>query len=75
MSQSIEWAHADNRFYLVQSDEDAGDGNTPGEDAEDEGNIALVVEGCALHGQPAELLELLADGIAKVSAHLAGQQN
>jgi hypothetical protein len=75
MSNSIEWAHADNRFYLVEGDEDAGDGNTPnGELDGGPENIAQEVEGCALYGQPAELLELLSDGIAKVSAHLAGQQ-
>jgi hypothetical protein len=75
MSQSIEWAHADARFSLVEGDDDAGDGNTPnGELDGGPENIARVVEGCALYGQPAELLELLADGVSKVSAHLAGQQ-
>jgi hypothetical protein len=75
MSQSIEWAHADARFSLVEGDDDAGDGNTPnGELDGGPENIALVVEGCALYGQPADLLELLSDGIAKVSAHLAGRQ-
>ena len=74
MSQSIEWAGAQNaHFYLVQGDEDAGDGNTPNEDGANDGHIALVLDGCALYGQPAELLELLSDGISKVSAHLAGQ--
>lgn len=76
MSTTIEWAHAgDATFCLVLGDEDAGDGNTPeGEiDGSDEsGNIALVLEGCALYGQPAELLQLLADGLTLLSAHLAG---
>lgn len=74
MSQSIEWAHAkDNALRLIQGDEDAGDGNTPCEDEEDNGTIGLVIDGCALYGQPADLLELLSDGIAQVSAHLAGR--
>lgn len=77
MSTTIEWAHvASTNAILVLGDEDAGDGNTPnGEiDGSDESqNIALVAEGCALYGTPAELLEFLSDSISKVSAHLAGQ--
>ena len=78
MAQTIEWAHvASTGLFLVEGDEDAGDGNTPnGEiDGSDESqNIALVAEGCALYGTPAELLEFLSEAISKVSAHLAGQQ-
>lgn len=74
MSQSIEWAHAgDNAFRLVEGDEDAGNGQTPNEDEDTTGNVALVIDGCALYGQPFHLLELLADGLAQVSAHLAGR--
>lgn len=77
MSQNIEWAHAkDNAFRLIQGDEDAGDGNTPeGEiDGSDEsGQIGLVIDGCAVYGQPADLLELLSDAVSQISAHLAGQ--
>lgn len=71
MSQSIEWAHAANPVRLVLGDEDAGDGNTP-DDELAEGNIALVVEGCALYGKPAELLVLLSEAVSTVSGHLAG---
>jgi hypothetical protein len=75
MSNNIEWAHAeDNAFRLVEGDEDAGNGQTPNSDEELTGNVALVIDGCALYGQPAHLLELLADGVSKLSAHLAGQQ-
>ena len=74
MSQSIEWAHADAGMQLITGDEEAADGNTPNEGEVSDGNIALVVDGCALYGQPAELLELLAEGIGRISAHLAGQQ-
>lgn len=72
MSQSIEWAGAHEHFTLIDGDEEAPDGNTPNE-GNDWGYIALVTGGVALIGNPAELLELLSDGIAKVSAHLAGQ--
>jgi hypothetical protein len=71
MSQSIEWAHAVNPVRLVQGDEDAGDGNTP-DDELAEGNLALIVEGCAIYGKPAELLEFLSGAISTVSGHLAG---
>lgn len=73
MSQTIEWAHADAGLTLLTGDEAAPDGNTPNDGEVSDGNIALVIDGCALYGQPAELLELLADGVAKVSAHLAGR--
>lgn len=74
MSQSIEWAHAgDNAMTLLLGDEAAADGNVPCEAEDDDGTIALVVDGCALYGQPAELLELLSDGISQISAHLAGR--
>jgi hypothetical protein len=75
MSLSIEWASADAGVQLILGNEAAEDGNTPnGELDGGPENVALVVEGCALYGTPAELLELLSDGISKVSAHLAGQQ-
>ena len=74
MSQTIEWAGAaDAAFALILGDEDAGDGNTPNEGTEDAGYIALVLDGCAIYGTPGELLELLSDAVAQVSAHLAGQ--
>ena len=75
MSQSIEWAHAHAGLQLITGQQDAGDGNTPDSGEVEEGNIALVIDGCALYGQPADLLELLSDGISQISAHLAGQQN
>lgn len=75
MSQTIEWAQADARPLLVLGDEDAGDGNTPnGDTAGGPENIAVVVEGCALYGTPAELLQLLSESVQLVSAHLAGRQ-
>ena len=73
MSQSIEWAYADNNIDLVLGDEEAPDGQTPDENELESGNIALVIEGCALYGKPAELLDMLSRGVSLVSAHLAGQ--
>lgn len=74
MSQSIEWAHADAGVQLITGQEEAPDGNTPDAGEVEEGNVALLVDGCALYGQPAEVLELLAEAISLVSGHLAGQQ-
>ena len=77
MSNNIEWAYVKDTYaHLLGPDDEADDGNTPaGEiDGSDESkNIALVVEGCALYGEPAHLLEFFSDAIAKISAHLAGQ--
>ena len=72
MSTTIEWAHANAGLTLITSDESAPDGLTPDDGEASQGNIALVVDGCAIMGQPGELLELLSDAVAKVSAHLAG---
>lgn len=76
MSTTIEWADASQRFTFLGGDDEAEDGNTPNGDAAPGRPelIGLVVEGCAIYGTPAELLELLSDGISQVSAHLAGQQ-
>lgn len=76
MSTTIEWAHAkDNAFRLIQGDEDAGDGNTPAECPEDADHIGLVIDGCALYGQPADLLVLFSDAVSQISAHLAGRHD
>ena len=69
----LEWAHADAGVSLILSDEDAGDGNTPDKGEVETGNIALLVDHAVIYGQPGEVLELLADSIAMISAHLAGQ--
>lgn len=73
MSTTIEWAHADAGVQLITGQEEAADGNTPDSGEVEEGNIALVIDGCAIYGQPGEVLELLSDSIAMISAHLAGQ--
>lgn len=73
MSTTIEWAHvAHNAFQLIEGDEDAGDGNTPN-DEPDEGQLALVVDGCAIYGDPEGLIAMLQDGIDKVKAYTAKQ--
>jgi hypothetical protein len=73
MSQGIEWAHAKHGFTLIEADDEI-DGISPDSGELTVGNIGLAVDGAIVYGQPAELLELLSDGISKVSAHLAGQQ-
>lgn len=74
MTTTIEWASARERLVLIQGNEEAADGNTPNDGNDSAGRVALAVGGCAIYGTPADLLELFADGITQVSAHLAGQQ-
>jgi hypothetical protein len=74
MSMRTEWERGNVGFTFLASDEAAEDGMTPDTDEASTGNVALAIGGVVIYGQPAELLELLADGVAKVSAHLAGQQ-
>lgn len=73
MTQTIEWARVRDGGQLLLGDEAAADGNAPDDSEATAGNIAVVVEGCAIYGQPAEMLEFFADAISKISAHLAGQ--
>jgi hypothetical protein len=74
MSMRTEWERGNVGFTFLASDEEHTDGMTPDTDEVSTGNVALAIGGVVIYGQPAELLELLADGVAKVSAHLAGQQ-
>jgi hypothetical protein len=74
MSMRTEWERGNVGFTFLASDEEHEDGMTPDTDEATTGNVALAIGGVVIYGQPAELLELLADGVSKVSAHLAGQQ-
>ena len=74
MSTTIEWADAGQALTFLTGNEEAADGNTPNGDGHpNENMVAIVVDGCAIYGTPGELLELLSDGVGKVSTHLAGQ--
>jgi hypothetical protein len=70
MSQTIEWAHAQVPFRLVEGNEEAADGNTPNENGRDD-YIAVTWEGIALYGTPLEVLLALTKASRAVAAYAA----